>query len=284
MENKSCLSTIKAEYMRLTKKEQQLADYILDNYEAVVTMTTSELSANAGVVKSVIVRFCQSLGFSGYTEFKLLLSRELAKNEQFHFTPYISAHDTEEHILRKIFSANIKTLHDTAENLDPKQFQCAIQSLAKANTIYIYAVGTSAGIAADFQYRLTEIGYRAFFFTDIANMKVSILNIQKGDVAIGISGSGRTQATVDALKYARERGAATICVTSFPNSRIVKYSDHALVIQTDEIQYPIEAISARIAHISVLDSIAVSLSSRHYEEAVERAAKVHDLVEKIRYQ
>ena len=83
MENKPCLSTIRAEYTNLTNREQLLADYILQNYEKVVTMTTAELAKNAGTVKSVVIRLCQSLGFAGYTEFKLLLSRELARNEQF---------------------------------------------------------------------------------------------------------------------------------------------------------------------------------------------------------
>ena len=109
------------------------------------------------------------------------------------------------------------------------------------------------------------------------------MNIQKNDVVLGISNSGRTASTVDVLRRAKERGAQTICVTSYPNSEIVAYSDHPLVVTTDEIQYPVEAISGRIAHISVLDSIAVSLSAKNYDDAVDRAAKNHDLIDDLRY-
>lgn len=283
MQKKSCLGAIKTEYAGLTRKEQQLADCILQNYETVVSLTTSELAERAGVVKSVVIRLCQSLGFSGYTEFKLALARELARNEQFNFTPYISENDKPEHIFQKIFSSNIKTLHDTAEGIDTIMLDGAVHALEEAKNIYVYGVGTSAGIAGDFQYRLIEIGRRAFFFTDIVGMRVSAGNIAPGDTAIAISNSGRTAVTVDALRHAKENGAKTICVTSYPNSEIVKYSDFPLIIKTDEIQYPIEAISARIAHISVLDSIAVSLSSACYEEAVERAAKNHDIIGALRY-
>lgn len=281
--SKTCLSAIKEKYGRLTKKERQLADYILKNYESVILMTTAELSKKSGVVKSVIVRLCQDIGFSGYTEFKLFLSRELARNEEFNFSPYISKNDEPENIFKKIFSSNIKTLHDTACGLDMHSFREAVNILDKANNIYVYGVGTSAGIASDFQYRMVEIGKTAFFFTDIVNMRVSTMNIKPGDTAIGISNSGRTSATSDALKYAKSNGAKTVCVTSFPDSEIIKNSDCSLVIKTDEIQYPIEAISSRIAHISVLDSIAVSLSSKHYDKATERAAKNHDLIESLRY-
>lgn len=283
MEAKHCLSTIKTEYSRLTKKEKQLADYILENYEAVISMPTAELAEKAGVVKSVVVRFCQSLGFSGYTEFKLMLSRESARNEQFNFTPYISKTDTPSDILEKIFASNIKTLRDTADGLDKKMFHDAVDVLEKANSIYIYGIGTSAGMVRDFRHRLMEVGKSAYCFTDIVDMAVSSMNIKQGDAAIGISNSGRTAATVDALKTARENGAVTVCLTSYPKSEITKHSDYPLVIRTDEIQYPIEAISARTAHISVLDSIATSLSARRYDEAAERAAKTHDLINKLRY-
>lgn len=283
MENKSCLAVIKTEYSNLTKKEAQLADYILNNYESVISMTTTELAQNADVVKSVIIRFCRKLNFSGYTEFKLMLSRELARNERLNFNPYISKQDNPNQIMEKIFCSNIKTLHDTMNHIDKKIFSEAVKVLSVAKNVYVYGVGTSAGIASDFRYRLVETGKSAFLFTDIVQMRVSALNIKSSDVVVGVSNSGRTIPTIDALKTARENGAKTICVTSYPKSEIVKYSDFPIVVRTDEIHYPMEAISARIAHISILDSIAVALSAMNCEEAALRAAKNHDLIESIRY-
>ncbi|MBQ7794700.1 MAG: MurR/RpiR family transcriptional regulator [Clostridia bacterium] len=283
MNHKNCLSAIKTEYKNLTAKEKKVADYILKNYEAVVSMPVAELAEKAGVVKSLIIRCCQTLGFSGYTELKLSLSRELARNEQFNYTPYINPEDDSSDIMDKIFSANIKTLHDTAKGIDRRVLADIVDLLAAANNIYIYGVGTSAGIVNDFQYRLMQLGYTAFCFTDITTMKVSTLNIKSGDAAIGVSNSGRTVATVDALRLAREKGAKTACLTSYPNSEITKQSDYPLVICTDEIQYPIEAISARIAHISVLDAVSVSLSAKNYDAAMERSAQTHDLINTVRY-
>ena len=128
-----------------------------------------------------------------------------------------------------------------------------------------------------------QLGYTAFCFTDVVTMKVSTLNITDKDVAIGISNSGRTIATVEALKLAGEKGAQTACITSYPDSPIVEKCDYPLVIFSDEIQYPIEAISARIAHISVLDALAISLSAKHMDAAVERSAQTHAIVNTIRY-
>lgn len=281
--NKVCLSAIKAEYSEMPNSEKKLADYIFKNYDKIAEMSTTVLSKNAGIAKSVIVRFCRRLGFSGYTDFRLALSREQARNEQLNFTPYIEKDDSEIKILDKIFSADIKTLHDTATSIERADFKKAVDILYNAKSIYIYGIGTSAGIVCDFQYRLMQLGFNAFCFTDLANMKVSTLNITKNDAAIGISNSGRTVATIESLLLAKKNGAKTICLTSYPNSEIISASDCPLIVKTDEIQYPMEAISSRIAHIAVLDAIAVSIFAKDYDNTVERSAKARDLIDTVRY-
>ena len=283
MSNRLCLSAIKTEYNNLTAREKKAADFILKNSERVASMSITELSKEAEVVKSVVIRCCKSLGFEGYKELKISLAKELVRNEKFNYIPYIDNADNPSDILDKIFSANIKTLHDTANGIERDILAQTVDLLAEAKNIYIYGIGTSAGIVADFQYRLMQLGFTAFCFTDVVAIKVSILNIMPGDVCIGISNSGRTMATVDALKLAKEKGAKTVCVTSYPNSVLTKVADLPIVIYTDEIQYPIEAISARIAHISVLDTLCVALSAKNYGKAAERFSKTRELIDMVRY-
>lgn len=279
MQKRSCLVTIRQEYDLLTPGEKKIADYILASAEAVISMSVAEFAENVGVVQSSVSKCCRRLGFSGYSDMKLSLAMELSKNRQLNFVPYIDPNDSASGIFEKVFSANDKTLRDTAEALDREVFEQLVDAMDKANTVYIYGIGTSAMIAELFQFRLMKIGKSTFCVTDVPIMKISTLNIQKGDVAIGISNSGRTVAVLEALKLAKEHGAFTACLTSYPDSLITEICDYPLVIATDEIQYPIEAVSACIAHISVLDSIAISLSARHYDDAVMRAEKAREFAD-----
>lgn len=283
MAHKSCLSAIKQKYDTLTPVEKKIADYIITESQSVISMSISDFAENAGVVKSAIIRCCKTLGFDGYSSLKLSLAMELSKNKQLGFVPYIDPNDNVQQIFEKVFSANVKTLHDTAEEINIDTLEKVVNEIDKANIIYIYGIGTSAVIATDFQYRLTQIGYSAICFTDVPSMKVSTLNIKNGDLAFGVSNSGQTVATADALTLAKEMGAVTACITSFPDSLITKICDLSLIISSDEIQYPIEAISSRIAQISVLDSIIISLSARHYEDALERSRKTKEFVDRGRY-
>ncbi|MCD6562649.1 MAG: N-acetylmuramic acid 6-phosphate etherase [Thermoproteales archaeon] len=52
------------------------------------------------------------------------------------------------------------------------------------------------------------------------------------DVVIGISASGRTPFVVSSLRYAKEIGAKTVCITSVPNSPITRYADIKIILRT----------------------------------------------------
>lgn len=279
MTDLSCLFSIQNKYQSLTKTEKVVADYIAANPDRVVFMSVDELSAASGAVKSAIIRCCKSLGFRGYSDLKIALASDLSKNKQLNYVPYIDPGDNEQQILDKVFAASVKTLHETAEKLNRQELSQCINWLDKAEKIYIYGIGTSGPIVNDFHYRLMQIGKNVSCFTDIPAMNVSTLSIKQGDVVFGISHSGRTTATIQALTLAKQMGAKTICLTSAPGSLITEYSDCKLEVYSDEIHYPVEAVSARMAHFGIIDTITVSLSSKNYENAVIRAKKIHELLE-----
>lgn len=282
-EAKSCLLQIRSRYAALTPAEKRVADLITERGAQVVSLPVDALAAQAGVAKSAVVRCCKSLGFSGYAALKLALAGELAKNRQLNYNPYIQPEDTPDSILDKVFSANVKTLHDTAEHIDRDILRTVVDRLDRAGSIYVYGIGTSAALVQDFQYRILLSGRTALAFTDVPTMKISTLNIQKGDVAFGISHSGRTVATIETLRLARERGAVTACITSYPDSPIARTCDLPLAVYSDEIRYPMEAVSARVAQMSVVDAIAIALSARDFAQAMERARLSYTLVNSVRY-
>ena len=274
---------IKYKYNFLTVAEKKIADFILSNRENVLKMTIAELAKSASVANSAIIRCCNTLGFKSYSELKISLAADISQNKQLNFVPYIHPDENASEIMDKIFAADIKTLHDTAKGINRTVLENAVKELTNARSIFIYGVGTSAGTVNDFQYRLMQLGYSAMCYTDVPSMKVSTMNIKPGDVAVGISHSGRTIATIEALKLAKSRGASTLCITSYPNSLITKESDFIIEIFSDEIQYPVEAISARIAHLAIIDVISVSMSAKNYEETVKRSKETRELLNTIRY-
>lgn len=282
MEHSTCLHAIQGMYDTLTGAERRVADQILQNGEAVTEWSISQLAQSAGVAKSAVVRCCKTLGFDGYVQLKLRLTAELSKNKQLNYVPYIYPQDGTSLILDKVFSANVKALHDTLAHLDTALVEDALDLLQQARQIFLYGVGTSASMVTELQYRLMLLGYTAFAFTDPGTMKISTMNIDSRDVAFAISYSGRTIATKQALQLAADAGASTICITSYPQSPIARAAQIPLCVYSDEVQYPVEAMSAKIAQLSLIYALTTALSARSYEDTAQRARRTRELINSIR--
>lgn len=278
-----CLITIKKKYDILTGAEKRIADFILKNYERIPSLAVSELAKESGTAGSAVIRFSKTLGYSGYSEMKMALAVETAKDSSFEYKPFLTADDTPTDIFRRIFADGIKTLSDTLENTDLSIFTKLTHALSKAERIYIYGIGYSAETAREFEYRLFELGYCSNAVCDPTTMMISTMSVKKGDFVIGISHSGRTRITVDTLKLAKEKGAQVACITSYPDSPITEVSDFPLVICSDEIEYPVESVSSKIAHLCMMNAITLALASENITKANANTKTTHKMINTLRY-
>jgi len=276
-----CLAAIRSQYPSLTRNERQIADYVLANSEAVVEMNVAELAEAAQTAGSAVIRFCKTIGYTGFSQFRLALAKELAARPA-PLLPSLEAEGSSAQIARKVFSSGIRTLQNTAAMLDLDELEKLMGLLASASRICVFGVGTSAPIAEDSQYRFLQLGCPASCYTDILFMPVAAMNMKKGEVAIGISHSGRTEATLEAVRLAKAQGAATAAITSYRSSPLAQLVDYPLITYADDIAYPVEAVSARLAHLCMLDVLTVSLALRGGQEAANRLTLKNQILEHIR--
>ncbi|MEG1875666.1 MAG: MurR/RpiR family transcriptional regulator, partial [Angelakisella sp.] len=72
-----CLSRIREFYPGFTSSEQKIADFILGNADHALECTAAELSVASGVSPATVIRFTKTIGFSGFSEMKLNLARDM---------------------------------------------------------------------------------------------------------------------------------------------------------------------------------------------------------------
>lgn len=274
------ITILKNKYSDLSKAEKSVADQVLAAPESTAVLSVGELADRAGVAPSTIVRMCKNLGFSGYAQFKIGLLT--ARKEEPTILPALSPLDDTPTIFRKVFESSVSTLQDTLDMLNPATMECVVDLMNHAKSITFFGVGTSATIAMDAYYRFMRIGRPAFFATDNHIMRVSASQLGEEDIAVALSHSGKTIDTVETLRIARQCGARTIAITSYADSPICAYADEKIIVYSDEIRYPMEAVSARIAHIAVLDALCVCLSVQDYDRSIERTQTVLNLFRPMR--
>jgi len=99
------------------------------------------------------------------------------------------------------------------------------------NTPYITAIGN-------------DIGYENAFFGQLRCL------LNKGDVVVGISGSGNSPNLIKALEYANSKGATTIGILGFDGGKMKDLCKHNLIIKTKKGMYgPVEDMHLIIVHI-----------------------------------
>lgn len=278
------ISLIKKCYNRLTATEKRIADFILKSPKSVLHMTAKELSGASGAAPSAVIRLCESLGINGFSEMKILLAQELGNVNEVTSLPAFAKGDDTETVFRKVFQSGINTLRDTLGMMDFEKIDAITKKMHGARRIFFFGVGTSSVIVNDAQYRFLQLGISAFACTDLLFMNVAAANLTEGDFAVGISHSGRTQATVDAMRTAKKMGASTLAITSFSDSALYKECDYAVCVFSDDDNYPAEAVSARVAHACIIDAFMMALATKNYDSFVTHTEARNEILKKIRYQ
>jgi 6-phospho-3-hexuloisomerase len=111
-----------------------------------------------------------------------------------------------------------------SEMVDLSQVDRLIDTLLKAyndrRKILVMGAGRSGLVGRAFAMRLLHLGFNSYVLGDTI-----VPSISRGDVAIAISGSGRTQLILTAAEAAKKVGATVVAITSYPDSPLGALAD-----------------------------------------------------------
>lgn len=278
--------TIRGRLPDLQPAMRRVGEYVLDNPARVPAMTISDLAEVCDTSETTVVRFCRELGLRGYPNLRLALATEMGGREKSvdrpEVTGDISVGDDLASVVEKIAFADARAVEDTAKALSIPELEAVVATLVTASRVDIYGVGASGFVGADLQQKLHRIGRIAFSFSDSHAALVSAALLKKGDVAIGISHSGMTIDTIDALSLARSRGAITVTITNSPKSPISAVADHVLTTAARETTFRSGATASRLAQLTVVDCVFVGVAQRTYAESMEALRATYEAVQSRR--
>lgn len=261
-------SVLQSRRSTLAKASARIADYILERPREVMAMTLTEFAEAADVSDSLVVKLMKQLGISGFQALKLSLAHHLgSRTDMIHEA--LAKGDDCEAVIKKIFSANVQALLDTEAMLKPQLLQKAVEIFEAADRIEIYGIGSAAPIAEDAHYRLMRIGLQTRVTVD-SHLQVATASLATPRTAIlTISHSGSTIETLTATRLAKQAGAQVVVVTGYRRSPLQKYADVVLQTLAQETKFRTEAMTSRIAQLSIVDALIAALALNRHDDAVE---------------
>lgn len=220
---KTILENIEESYDLLFSAEKKVADYILQNLQEVIMMNVSELATASEVSDATVIRMCKHVGYQGYYQMRLMLSRDMGKKavEPDMQGPIDSVQKLFEHLAHNIISIS--------EKLDITALVQAVDILKQSHTVFVVATGNTAPLAMDLGFRLERFGIRASYTAMTAYFLNHVSLGTKEDSIIIISKSGTSKQIVQALEVAKKIGMKSIAITGTVHSPITKESDVVLL-------------------------------------------------------
>jgi len=267
-------------YPRLSVVETRIADYVIAHPFDAIRSLTEELADTCKVSTASITRFCQKLGCTGFKELKIILAQEVGSLAP--RMPTESGPGEHSNYVAQVLHQSIDGMERTVSSLDKKTLDTAIRAIAYARIVDIYGAGESHVVGENLQMKLRRLGVAANLHSNPSLQIMSTASLGSGDVGIGISLSGCTRDTVEALAFAAERGATTIAITNFPEFPLAEKADIVLRTNTIETIFPHSSIAARQAQHLLIDVLFVGLLIDYKDHFLERYEYYNRMITKKR--
>ena len=284
--NRDILTAIQENVHTFSKGQRKIASFILESYDKAAFMTASRLGKKVGVSESTVVRFAFELGYDGYPD----MQRSLQKMIRSRLTTVQRIEVTrdrlgDQDLLSMVLQSDIEKIRQTLEELDRDSFYNAVEAIVSARKVYIIGVRSSASIASFLYFYFNLIFDNVVLVSANTASEIfeSLLRVGEGDAVIGISFPRYSSRTVQAISFARDRGATTIAITDSETSPLAPISRYSLMARSDMASF----VDSLVAPLSLVNALLVAVSQRKNEDlsntfhTLEKIWEEYNVYEKV---
>ncbi len=244
----------------LPRRMRQCADYIASNTDRIAVSTVADIANGADVPPSAVMRFCQILGFSGFSEMQKLFRDAFAPG----FPDYATrlrnlktgAAGSPSAILAEFVDAGRLSLENLTHSLDEAALNTAVAVLAQAGTVHIVGRRRSFPIAAYFTYIFEKLAVPAILHDGVGQLDYQHA-LRPGDALIAITFAPYAEETVTLAQIAFARDVPVVLLTDRLTSPLSRHA--AAVLTITEVDFG--AFRAPTATIAVAVALAVAVAA-----------------------
>ena len=240
------VNLITREYPTLSPGYQQIARFFTQNPNAIALESINALAAKCGVHPSSLVRFSQTLGYSGFKQLQSVFQTRLATAAP-GFHERISALDAE--LSRNVKDGNMGFLKDLVvrdmaalqgllDSVSEDLLTDAAKLLTTSHTIYIAGQLRSAPIASLLRYLLTMLHRRVVLLDPAGGLAEEMARTMgERDVLIAIAFRHYAKEVVTISEVAVNHGTPVITITDSPLSPLAKDAKLLFTVPEDEYSF-----------------------------------------------
>ncbi len=216
----------------MPKRLKQLAAFALQHPEDMAFGTVAGIAEHAGVQPSTLVRFAKSLGYDGFSHLQQIFRDRLRERFPDYRERLKSLRDAEGHhvhaasLLDGFAQAAAVSLERMRGSVRPEELSRAIETLAKADTIYLLGARRVFPVIAYCAYAFGKLGVRAILIDHVGQLGPEQLATATGrDAVLAISFTPYAPVTADLAAAAAQRNIPVVAITDSAFSPLVTSAD-----------------------------------------------------------
>lgn len=241
-------------YSSLSKSEKKVAEYIQEHMDEAVLLTLQGVAKKCKTSDPTVLRFCRSLGYNGFSDFKVSLVPELLRTGKNVYTD-LNSNDEPKNV-KDVFKKNLSIQIDsTLDNTEIKELSKISRKIFSANRVVVIGLGGSSGVAQIFCDSLGSLGIFSTYFNDRSRIQHIATVLKPQDILIGISHSGETEEVVAAIGKAKDIGATTVGITNSAQSSLADSAQTQLITGVPANMMGSYSCQARISQLVILELI-----------------------------
>ena len=265
------LSIIQERMPTLSKGQRRVAQFILDAYDKAAFMTASRLGETVQVSESTVVRFAAELGCGGYPNMQRAL-QEMVRSKLTSIQRIEVANDrlSGQDVLSTVMQADMELIRVTLAEVDQERFSRAVDAILAARRIYILGLRSSAALAdfLGFYFQMIFDNVQVVHTSSSGEIFEQLLRVGPEDVVIGLSFPRYSSRTVQALRFARDRGAGVVALTDSETSPLAETATELLLAQSDMASF----VDSLVAPLSLVNALIVAVGRRRNEDVEQTFA------------
>jgi len=250
----------------LTRSERSLAELLLDQPEAFALSTVANVARLAGVSDGTVMRFCSSLGYSGFSELKADLQDKLFKHltvKRLQAAPKTLSTSTS--AFRRSVENDIGTLQDILAKVTDKDLERAVALLLSSQRIFTLGLRAAQRLASLASRAFSKLLGNAYLLrTDEGELFDQAMQLTEKDVLLVFDGARYPTMTQQFLRLAHQRGTPIVLVTDHP---LAPGTDLAQVVLAISVSSDMPLYSYVAVH-----AVINGLSAEICERAKDRVA------------
>lgn len=261
----------------LSPQQRVIAEYFLDHMQEIPFLSVPELAERTGASEATVVRFCQRIGYSGYSDLKMALV-DLAREEMKTSNPdgVIAGEDVAgKDFLGAMAKLEQHNISRTLDSVDTRTFHKVAASLFKADHVFTFGLGISAYLADLAAYLFTEHGLRSTCLaTRYTSPREQLVVLRPSDLVIAFSFPPYSKQTLEVLEESGDKGVPTVVVTDKTTAPAVALARDALVVSSHGMSFNNATSSVNV----LLNALVIEIASRHRGETVDAISRINRIL------